>query len=611
MIATLFRQDPSLRGLGFALLIGVALGAFFRSLTASLPTAADQLSRNARGWLLFAVGLVVCTALTALYSQNFVTRSSRMALALPIRAATLWRVRITSVLLTIVLPVAIATFGAASGAGGEVSRIVLLSGLRGCAALILAALLFQLPEFELNTTRIEPPFVVYVLFVSGAAVIYVLVTPASWISIAIPLLGAVGVAIWVDRHIPPAFLLSPTEPEVPLSEMEPAHTAGRDSDLSTPREAGSTSVRRDEGTESHSGEREERWILRRTIFHLLVNHWITWLVAVGCAFVAFAVVYGYRTGDNPMPNIIISLLWPVAILEQAVIRLYRLDYLPIPRPRLFSYIILALVVPLLLGTGVGALGFLSPIEASQIRYHEGRLQVPAEEWRLTARGQVEAVTAPWGESFTPRENPLFPGSSVVAYMPFESGEASSDRFRALQANRAVRTVYGRGLYREEESAAAGGKNPLVELLLSREEHGGDLSIPSPAAGSLSTRNRVYAISLSAGILLCTLIWSLNLLQHHPRFAGIFVRVCYFGLLGIVAVYYVGTIVEDLSGFSEALLVLPMILLKRLARLLPFSTPFLWLSNLPLALAGYFLLRALFGHIEAPLGKVKPFWKEYG
>ncbi len=671
MIVTLFRQDPACRGLGLLLLGGGLVGLLFRSLASTLPASTEALSGSTRGWIFFATTLVVFSSLTILFQQNFMTRASRMALALPIAAPTLWRVRILSILLASVLPLSLATLIAASGARGEVGELLLIAGLRGCTVLMLVAFLFQCLDSDLHMVQTGPHYLIYVASLSCAAVLYVGLVPLSWISVLLPALAALAAGAFIHAHTPLAYLLAPTQlppltqvdsaPPLDPDQLSQVDSAALTQDgvpqrptqvdsaplldpdkLSQVDSAALTQVGVDSpaaltqnGVPQHPTQVDpaplldpdqlsqvdsaaltqvgvdDRWILHRTIFSTLINHWLNWMIAGGCTFIGLATVLSYGSGGNPMPHLFISLLWPVSILEQAVIRLHRIDHLPIPRGRIFAYVALTLLIPMVVGGSLGGLGLLDSDPASHVRSSQRRLHVPPETWEILTDAPVPTVTAPWGEAYTPREHRLYPGSSSAVYNPYESGADSSDRFRALQANRAVRAVHGRALFADEAFTDPDDDNPIWKGLRQEPAQGSTFLVPGFEGDAATSRTGLYAVGCGVAILLVTLLWSLNLLRQHPRVARWIATTCYLGLFGLVAAYYLATIIEDISGFSEALLVLPMILLRRLARAIPLAVPLLWLGNLPLALACYFLVRGLFCTIEAPTGKVRPIWKEYG
>lgn len=73
--------------------------------------------------------------------------------------------------------------------------------------------------------------------------------------------------------------------------------------------------------------------------------------------------------------------------------------------------------------------------------YRDHVRVPPSFWRIGTRGDA-VVTAPWGETAEVLAHPLWPGSDVVAYNPYDVDVMSSARFLEWQLSRALVAVHG-------------------------------------------------------------------------------------------------------------------------------------------------------------------------
>ncbi|MCP4546981.1 MAG: hypothetical protein GY835_11000 [bacterium] len=117
--------------------------------------------------------------------------------------------------------------------------------------------------------------------------------------------------------------------------------------------------------------------------------------------------------------------------------------LPVSRRWMFTWSVAPCLLAVGLGLGTG--GILVSITENHpvaLRYLRNELRVPKESWRIVDRDEVQAVTAPWGESIEPEIHAVWPGSDTVAFNPFAADTSCSDAFFVWQEERAVIAIYG-------------------------------------------------------------------------------------------------------------------------------------------------------------------------
>jgi len=267
----------------------------------------------------------------------------------------------------------------------------------------------------------------------------------------------------------------------------------------------------------------------------------------------------------------------------------------------------------LLGIGVGALTIL-PFGSGDcaVCYGENGVEVPREFWEIAWDGEPPEVTSPWGESYRPVGRSIYPGSRAVVYLPFETISEHSSRFLALQANRAVGAVHGEKPYTDLQ-IAEDPDNPLVETIERRGETGSGIPLEASIGKEMPQRARSWLWGTLCLIWFCNLVALPWMLQFRPTryrklFAGFFYGLigCWGVLLGLYILGPLFGIIQDLAPLN-----VPLVLLRYAAQRSPLDAAGLW------ALVGvssaffYCSLYLAFRGIEAPLGKVRPVWKEYG
>lgn len=139
--------------------------------------------------------------------------------------------------------------------------------------------------------------------------------------------------------------------------------------------------------------------------------------------------------------------------------LHGLGSLPISRTRILPFVVMP---PLIVIMAISALrGAASPEYQSFGRLSEGvrlgigsprtmtkdpdysiHVRVPPELWQWSHSEDAPTTKAPWGESSTPLLHPLFPGSALGVFNPFDVQGANTIRFASWQFSRALSKVYG-------------------------------------------------------------------------------------------------------------------------------------------------------------------------
>jgi hypothetical protein len=128
---------------------------------------------------------------------------------------------------------------------------------------------------------------------------------------------------------------------------------------------------------------------------------------------------------------------------------FRVDPLPVSRRRLFALLMLPTLGVFLLGFVGARLALLASSPRQLVDYRlQGEyywVDVPLRFLTAASQDEVPTIEAPWGESHLAWSAPLFDGSEMVVYSPFNTAEESSVRFEGLMLSRAVEAIYGRAI----------------------------------------------------------------------------------------------------------------------------------------------------------------------
>ena len=170
-------------------------------------------------------------------------------------------------------------------------------------------------------------------------------------------------------------------------------------------------------------------MLHLTAFRILMNHPLSWIILPVASFYGYSSVRAYYLGRDLQPYFLVSLIWLVALMFQGIIRLHKLDHLPISRRLLLAHCVLPIVLVTIAGLGASQLHFM--LKQSQFKmircYCQGdecdevTVRVPDDCWEIAWDGTAPAVTSPWGESHVPETLRLYRGSSIALYNLFEVG----------------------------------------------------------------------------------------------------------------------------------------------------------------------------------------------
>jgi hypothetical protein len=274
-------------------------------------------------------------------------------------------------------------------------------------------------------------------------------------------------------------------------------------------------------------------------------------------------------------------LWHLSVFQISLERLTPFDPLPIPRRALWGHTLGPLVVAIVVGAVLGQVVYrVQPTRWSQIHSEAGALEVPWEYLETARDGSAPTVTSPWGESVTPKVNPLWRGRPAAIFDPYEVTPESSPRFHEFQRQRAVEVVYG----------------------------------PAGAAGARSDKRSRFAavtlllVTLSGMLLMIPALWQYGSSIHRKIFKWVV-----WGSLIALGLMVVALAAARLTGSTQVWYVgaLMSIGIRNLAESLPLPTGILWVLCVTFWLGAYLLLGSIFKRIELPgRNTVNRFAEEY-
>jgi hypothetical protein len=573
---TLMRHDPAFRTLPksipITLIAGLLLRAyprFDRALDDSV--AAHDISLTP---LLMSLTSVLCIWLL---STNTWTRASRLCVALPFSPRHLWMTRMASILIASLLPVLLLTAVLAPRHGDgllgiKLSTNTLLFGLHLAAILTLLAFLLQSPKPHLSRIPFTIGYVVYCI------IVVVVVLLVAFLGVP-PLLGTAALMVLALAVGLRTYLLLPASFEVqpgPELVRDPEPEAGAEP---SPAMLDSIPVR-------HS----LRSLLHLTVARTLWSSPLAWVLLLCVGLYSFLATVQFHDGESLLLLLLLNAVLTVPLLGLAIDRVVRLDPLPISRRLIIAYMVAPIVAVIGIGTAGGNL-LLTPDSLSQIDQRGCCSQVPYEHWQLTVDREPPQITAPWGESYQPQGWPLFRGSRVTLYNPYESNAGSSPRFVSLQYWRAAQAVYGVEIPSALLQPKANTQGVLTQIR-ERNIH--------------SLRADVRLRSLAVGLLLLVGpyagLMTLFLCQFSSSLYAGFYRRATTGLLICVGLLAVGALVVDLAGVS-ARWIIPAtfaVVCSRVAEWCALPTTALWLLIVIAWTGACLLLGRQLQRIEAPL-----------
>jgi hypothetical protein len=598
----LILQDPARGGLPRA--VGSCLAAAL--LLRMVPDITQSVSQLSADELPggFAPMYLMFTALIAIFvlAGNVWTRSSRLALALPLPTHQVWAVR-TGSLIAVAL-ISIATLAVVLGLSFDLearrlmmNHVVALAAARATATILVLVSLYQLPQSERDRIPIGPPYVIYLI---GATVLTVIVSSVRVTSVAgtvFLLVVAVALGVYLYLRLPKTFSVGPTIEE---SEM-PVWSMPDERDL-VPRES--------VGDASLDDDRKFRFVaVHWLLFRSLKTNILTWFLIGIVGTSAAVVVLEFFKGANALVALFFLVTYQLPLLQAALESMTPFDPLPISRRVLWAHSVGPIIVAAAAGVCIALLIFaLNASTFSQVSYSGCCVKVPWDYMRLSEDGRVPSVTAPWGESHTPTAHPLWKGLEPALYDPFEVGAESSPRFVEFQTRRAIEAVYGLPLpaelgdsdYEPPPTIAGGAERGNFTLAETR----GRLSLD---------RNRTAAVALLLLALLTTTLMFNALLQfgssvHRKIFKWasiVFITVC--------VVIAAAVVVARLMGFTEVWYFGALISMgiRSVAHALPFPTSMLWFLCVTFWAGAYLILERVFSTIEFPREKtMNRFAEEY-
>ena len=585
----LIRQDPARGGLIRAIASCVGGGAIMRI----APDLGEQIARLSLDDLpggyvplyLLLTGLVA----TFVLSGNAWTRSSRLALGLPVSTRRVWTVR-TGSLIGIALA-SVAALAALLGLSVDLTEMrfsmnpaIALAGARSAATVVLMLFVFQLPQSARDRIPITAPYIVYVIFCGVFILVFSAVAIPSMAGTVFLSTIAVGLGIYLYLRIPATFSVGPTieESETPVWSMPDER------DLARPQPLGDDQLVGDRRNPSHA----LHWVL----FRALKTNILTWFLIGIVGASATVATIEFMKGTNALLPLFFLTIYQLPLLQAALESMAPFDPLPISRRLLWAHSAGPIVISAVVGILVAGLIFvLNPRSFTHIAYSECCVKVPWDYMELSMDGQVPTITTAWGESYTPTAHPLWKGRTVALYDPYEVGNESSQRFAEFQMRRAVEAVYGKPS--TSEVSIEGSGPPIVV-------EGSDSvnrTVDATRGRMSADRNRTAAVALMLLAVLTTILILVSLLQfgssvHRKAYKWISI-----GFIVVVVVIAIAASIARLLDFTEVWYLGALISMgiHSLAHSLPLPTSILWFFCVTFWAGAYLILERIFGTIEIP------------
>jgi hypothetical protein len=589
----LFRQDPAHMGLVRAVLTCLGVGIVMRI----APDLGEDVRSLAGNDLPDGFGpfYLLFTAMVAVFvlSSNAWTRSSRLALGLPLPARRVWAVRTGSLVAVALLSIGVLASVMGLSFDLEARRltmngVVALAAARASATVLLLICLFQLPQSGRDRIPIGPPYVVYLI---GASLLTLVFSSAQITSMAgtlVLLAIAIALGVYLYRRVPPTFSIGPTieESETPVWSMPDER------DFELPEPVGDQSL--------VDSEEDPTFALHWILFRALKTNILSWALLGVLLASAWVATLEFFKGTNAFLPLFFLTIYQFPLLQAALESMAPFDPLPISRRMLWAHSVVPIIGSVAVGIGFALLTFVvNPRPYTQITYSECCVKAPWDYMELSRDGRVPTITASWGESYTPTAHPLWKGRTVALYDPFEVGAESSARFVEYQMHRAVEAVYDIQVpaalsysdYESPEKIADGAQQGAFTL----EETRGRMS---------ADRNRTAAVGLSLLAVLITLLMLTSLLQygssvHRKAFKWISI-----GFVAFVVVIAVAVSIARVMGLTQVWYVGALISMgiRAAAHSLPFPTTILWFLCVTFWAGAYLVLERVFGTIEFPREK---------
>ena len=202
----LLRKDPALKGLAASVPILTGIGLAIRF------SAGEQLRQLAEpGWTGFTMFMfMVIWGVTLFHTvgTGFWSRSSRIAMVLPIPARDLWIIRTLAVAAAVLVPL----FGMTAALAVGIDPFIFLLVAKVMAVLLLLLALSRSPYPKLFRVPVNAVYVVFLVFLAILALVYLLITPVTPATILIPAALAVLITLQSYLAVPRGFLAAPDRP---------------------------------------------------------------------------------------------------------------------------------------------------------------------------------------------------------------------------------------------------------------------------------------------------------------------------------------------------------------------------------------------------------------
>ena len=589
----LFRQDPAHMGLVRAVLTCLAVGIVMR-IAPDLGEDVRSLSGNdlPEG---FGPFYLLFTAMAAVFvlSSNAWTRSSRLALGLPLPARRVWAVRTGSLVAVALLSIAVLASVMGLGFDLESRRltmnvVVALTAARASATVMLLICLFQLPHSGRDRIPIGPPYVVYII---GASLLTLVFSSAQITSMAgtlVLLVVAISLGVYLYHRVPPTFSIGPTieESETPVWSMPDER------DFELPEPVGDQSL--------VDSEEDPTFALHWILFRALKSNILSWLLLGVLLASAWVATLEFFKGTNAFLPLFFLTIYQFPLLQAALESMTPFDPLPISRRMLWAHSVVPIIGSVVIGIGFALLTIVvNPRPYTQITYSECCVKAPWDYMELSSDGRVPTITASWGESYTPTAHPLWKGRTVALYDPFEVGAESSARFVEYQMHRAIEAVYG-----IQVPAALSSTNLESPPNIADGADQGAFTLEEPRGRMSADRNRTAAVALMLLALLTTVLILVSLLQFSSSVHRKAYKWASIGLTVLVVALAVAVSIARVLGFTEVWYLGALISMgiRSLAHSLPLPTSILWFFCVTFWAGAYLLLERVFCTIEFPREK---------
>jgi hypothetical protein len=597
----LLRQDPArgglLRAVGSCLAAGLLLRLVPEISTDLASLEAADLPGGFKPLYLLFTALVA----TFILGGNAWTRCSRLALGLPVSTRHLWAVRIFSLATLALLSVASLTALMGLSIDFESGRLVLnpvvaAAGARAAATALLLICLYQLPQSAHDRIPISAPYVVYVIGATLFTLVISSVQILSAVGTSILLALVLALGAYLYLRVPLTFSAGPTVEEslMPVWTMPDEPNTKTEEPLLE---------------ERPSARRHPAFTVHWTLFAGLKRNVLIWIHLFLIIASATVVTLEFFNGTNAFLPLFFLMIYFLPVLQGSTEGMTPFDSLPISRRVLWAHGAIPAIAAALLGIGIGLASFMvNPIAYSQIVYSDCCVKIPWEYLELSRDGQVPTITSAWGESFTPRANPLWSGQSIVIYNPYDSGPKSSPRFTELQLRRAIETVYGIPVptaLLESDYGSPPNINGGVER--------GAFTLETTRGRVPADRSRTAAVAVLLLTALTTALMIPALLQYGRSPRRKLFKWASIGFVVLLVVLTVVVAIARLQGLTEVWYLGALISMgiRFVAQILPLPTAILWVFCVTSWAGAYLLLERIFCSIEFPREKtMNRFAEEY-